>query len=136
MGIACQVASISKVAVQGRMTGQTGGIVTRDKVRGTAGERAVTAGNDMTESTLASVDPGLDIGRTMTIRTLGRAGSHQSRVMGISRMDRVIGAVISTRLAVAVRTGTGHALAVIGGNSQYSDARWAAYIRTVGKRSV
>jgi len=136
MCIACQMAGISKVVVQGRMTGQTGGIVTRDKVRGAAGKRAISAGNDMTESTLTSVDAGLDISRAMTIRTLGSAGSQQSRTMGISRMDRVVGAVISTRLAVTIRTTAGHTLTVIGGNSKYSGSRRAANTRTVSKRSV
>lgn len=136
MCVTCQMAGIGKVVVQGRMTGQTGGIVTRDKVRGAVGKRAISAGNDMTETTLASVDAGLDISRAMTIRTLGCAGNHQSRTMGISRMNRVVGAVISTGFAVTGRTTAGHALAVIGGNSKYSVARRAANIRTVSKRSV
>ena len=104
------MAAIGKVVVQSHMTGQTGCIVTRDKVRGAVGKRAISAGNDMTETTLASVDAGLDISRAMTIRTLGCAGNHQSRTMGISRMDRVVGAVISKRLAVTInRTAAGHA---------------------------
>jgi hypothetical protein len=130
------MAGIGKVAVQGYMTGQTGGIVTRVKVRGAAGQRSIAAGNDMTETTLASVDSGLDIGRAMTTRTLGSAGNLQSSTMGISRMDRVVGAVVSTGFAVTVRTTAGHTLAVIGGNSKYSGGRRAATIRTVSKRSV
>ena len=118
------------------MTGQTGGIVTRDKVRGATSKRAISTGNDMTESTLTSVDAGLDISCAMTIRTLGSAGNQQSITMGISRMDRVIGAVVSTRFAVTIRTTAAHALAVIGGNSKYSGSRWAANTRTVSKRSV